>query len=295
MADLPAARLCITKPPYWSTGVDCFGPYTIKIGRRHEKRWGIIFKCLTTRCVHLDLLCSMNTDSFLLALRRFVARRGKPFEILCDRGTNFRGGERELKDFAVMEPVLKQQFAEQSIDFKFNPPLAPHFGGTWEREIKSVKASLRVVLKDQAVPEEVLMTMLVEVEGILNSKPLGYATSDIADPDPITPNLLLMGRRDASLPQAVYSKSDQLGHRRWRHSQVLADHFWVQFTRNYLPNLQLRQKWRIGTPDLTVDRVVMVTDPQLPRALWPVGRVTKVIPSDDGKIRTAEVDIKGVS
>ncbi|XP_063321729.1 uncharacterized protein LOC134619834 [Pelmatolapia mariae] len=248
MADLPAARLRVTKPPYWSTGVDCFGPYTIKIGRRHEKRWGIIFKCLTTRCVHLDLLCSMNTDSFLLALRRFVARRGKPFEILCDRGTNFRGGERELReDFAAMEPVLKQQLAEQSINFKFNPPLAPHFGGTWEREIKSVKASLRVVLKDQAVQEEVLMTMLVEVEGILNSKPLGYATSDIADPDPITPNLLLMGRRDASLPQAVYSKSDRLGHRRWRHSQVLADHFWVQFTRNYLPNLQLRQKWRITT------------------------------------------------
>lgn len=295
MADLPAARLRITKPPYWSTGVDCFGPYTIKIGRRHEKRWGIIFKCLTTRCVHLDLLCSMNTGSFLLALRRFVARRGKPFEILCDRGTNFRGGERELReDFAAMEPVLKQQLAEQSIDFKFNPPLAPHFGGTWEREIKSVKASLRVVLKDQAVPEEVLMTMLVEVEGILNSKPLGYATSDIADPDPITPNLLLMGRRDASLPQAVYSKSDLLGHRRWRHSQVLADHFWVQFTRNYLPNLQLRHKWCISTPDLTVDRVVIVIDPQLPRALWPVGRVTKVISSDDGKIRTAEVDIKGV-
>lgn len=75
---------------------------------------------------------------------------------------------------------------------------------------------------------------------------------------------------------------------------MLADHFWVQFTRNYLPNLQLRHKWCISTPDLTVDRVVIVIDPQLPRALWPVGRVTKVISSDDGKIRTAEVDIKGV-
>ncbi|XP_010778490.1 polycomb protein SCMH1-like [Notothenia coriiceps] len=74
------------------------------------------------------------------------------------------------------------------------------------------------------------MTVLAEVEGILNSKPLGYARRDIADPDPITPNLLLMGRRDASLPQAVYGDCDLLGRRRWKHSQVLADHFWAQFT-----------------------------------------------------------------
>ena len=129
----------------------------------------------------------MDTDSFLLALRRFVARRGKPFEIFCDRGTNFQGGDRELQEtFVALGPTLKDQLAEQSISFRFNPPLAPHFGGVWERDIKSVKASLQVVLKDQALPEEVLMTVLIEVEGILNSKPLGYATSDVADPDPIT-------------------------------------------------------------------------------------------------------------
>ncbi|KAK7929198.1 hypothetical protein WMY93_005593 [Mugilogobius chulae] len=132
-----------------------------------------------------------------------------------------------------------------------------------------------------------------QVEGILNSKPLGYASSDIADPDPITPNLLLMGRRDASLPQAVYRSSDLIGRRRWKHSQVLADHFWAQFTRNYLPNLHQRRKWQTHTPDLSTGQVVMVIDPLLPRARWPIGRVVNVIPSDDGRIRAAEVDIKG--
>ena len=127
-----------------------------------------------------------------------MARRGKPFEILCDRGTNFWGGDRELQEaFAALEPTLKDQLAEKSISLRFNPPLAPYFGGVWEREIKSAKASLQVVLKDQVLTEEVLMTVLIEVEGILNSKPLGYATSDITDPDPITPNLLLVGQRDA--------------------------------------------------------------------------------------------------
>lgn len=94
MADLPPARLRLLKPAFFSTGVDCFGPFLVKRGRSSEKRWGVIFKCLTTRCVHLDLLYSMDSDSFLMALRRFVARRGTPFEILSDQGTNFRGGDR---------------------------------------------------------------------------------------------------------------------------------------------------------------------------------------------------------
>lgn len=231
MADLPAARLRLHQPPFWSTGVDCFGPFSIKIGRRQEKRWGIIFKCLTTRCVHLDLLASMDTDSFLMALRRFISRRGKPFEIISDQGTNFRGGNRELQEaFAALEPSLQEQLSEQSFTFRFNPPLSPHFGGTWEREIRSVKAALQVILKGQIVSEEVLLTVLIEVEGILNPKPLGYVSSDIADEDPITPNLLLMGRRDASLPQATYGPGELLGRRKWRHSQVIADRFWTQFT-----------------------------------------------------------------
>lgn len=88
MADLPPARFHLFKPPFWSTGVDCFGPFHIKLGRWVEKRWGIIFKCLTTRCLHLDLLEKMDAEAFLMALRRFISRRGKPFEILADRGTN---------------------------------------------------------------------------------------------------------------------------------------------------------------------------------------------------------------
>lgn len=293
MADLPSSRLRLYKPPFWSTGVDCFGPYTIKIGRRREKRWGIIYKCLTTRCVHLDLLPSLDTDSFLMSLRRFIARRGKPYEMWSDRGTNFRGGHRELQTaFENMEPDLKQQLAKQTINFCFNPPHSPHFGGTWEREIRAVKSALQVVLKDQVVAEEVLLTALIEIEGILNSKPLGYASADIADPDPITPNLLLMGRHDSALPQAVYGPSGTLSTRRWRHSQVISDHFWKRFIQNYLPGLQLRQKWRKSTDNMAVGQAVMIVDANLPRGLWPVGTISQVFPGTDGIVRAAEVKVK---
>lgn len=116
MADLPAARLRLYKPAFYSTGVDCFGPMLVKVARRQEKHWGIIFKCLTTRAVHLDLLRSMDADAYLMALRRFIARRGTPTELWSDQGTNFMGGERELREtFAAMAPTLQQQLASQKI------------------------------------------------------------------------------------------------------------------------------------------------------------------------------------
>ncbi|XP_058652120.1 uncharacterized protein LOC131552381 [Onychostoma macrolepis] len=292
MADLPIARLRLYKPAFYSTGMDCFGPFVVKVGRRTEKRWGIIFKCLTTRCVHLEILTNMNSDSFLMALRRFIARRGTPAELFSDQGTNFRGGEREMREaLTELSPELQLQLAKHKIQFHFNPPGAPHFGGTWEREIRSVKTALYRVVGSQTVTEEVLHTVLLEVEGMLNAKPLGYVSSVPKDLDPVTPNVLLMGRRDGSLPQVVYPKSELLSRRRWRHSQVLADQFWSSFIKNYLPSLQSRQKWYSTSTDINLGSVVLMVDPQLPRAYWPIGRVTKVYPSADGHVRTVDVKI----
>ncbi|XP_046556868.1 uncharacterized protein LOC124266100 [Haliotis rubra] len=280
MNDLPKARLRLYKPVFYSTGIDCFGPMSIKIGRRVEKRWGVLFKCMTTRAIHLELLDSLSTDAFLMAFWRFISRRGKPFEVLSDQGTNFKGADAELqRAFSMMEPVLIDRLSEQKIRWKYNPPNSPHFGGVWEREIKSLKSALRVILRDQCVSEAVLHTVLVEIEGILNSKPLGYTSSDVRDIDPITPNLLLMGRRDPSLPQVVYPVSELMGRRRWRHSQVIADQFWVHFIKYYLPDLQLRRKWTKETGELTCGDIVLMVDPQLSRAQWPVGKIVQTFPS----------------
>lgn len=144
----------------------------------------------------------------------------------------------------------------------------------------------------QLVPEEVLSTVLTEVEGILNGKPLGYASSDASDPAPVTPNVLLMGRPDGSLPQVVYPESELLSRRHWKHSQVLADHFWARFIRLYVPSLQARQKWQATQADVAEECVVMITDPHLPRALWPIGKVVKAHSSSDGHIRSADVKVK---
>ncbi|KAK0156233.1 Carbonic anhydrase 6 [Merluccius polli] len=128
---------------------------------------GVSYLNVSPLCVHLDLLNSIDMDAFLLALRRLIARRGTPFEVLSDQGTNFRDAERELKvAFAAMEPQLQESLAKQWIKIMFNPPAAPHFGGAWGREIQSVKKALRVVIGTRSL-QEVLLTVLIEVEGIL--------------------------------------------------------------------------------------------------------------------------------
>ena len=287
MADLPEARLRLYKPPFYSTGMDCFGPMMVTVGRCQEKRWGIIFKCLTTRAVHLDLLRNMDSDAYLMALRRFIARRGTPAELWSDQGTNFKGAERELREpFENMVPVLQQRLARE-IKFNFNPPAAPHFGGVWEREVWSVKSALytcRITTSSwrgatHGAPGSRGYPQLKTIGLCIGwcSRHVGWRRHD-----PVTPNSLLMGRPDGSLPQVVYPETEILSRRRWRHSQILADQFGSRFITEYLPGLQTRQKWQSSPPDLQDEAVIMLVEPQLPQAQWPVGRVVNVHRSDDG-------------
>ncbi|CAB3250196.1 unnamed protein product [Arctia plantaginis] len=97
MGDLPLVRLTTTRRAFVNCGIDYFGPMEITIGRRREKRWGVLFTCLTTRAVHLELAASLSSDSAILALRRLIARRGQPAIILSDCGTNFVGANKELR------------------------------------------------------------------------------------------------------------------------------------------------------------------------------------------------------
>lgn len=124
-----------------------------------------------------------------------------------------------------------------------------------------MKSALYTCVGSQEIPEEVLLTVLLEVEAIVNSKPLGYVSADIVDIDPVTPKSLLMERLDGLLPHVVYPKTDILNRCRWRHSQVLTDQFWSRFIRDYLPGLQARQKWQSSPPGLQNDVVVMLVEP----------------------------------
>ena len=111
--------------------------------QRKVKRWIVLFTYLTTRAVHLEIAHTMDTHSFLMAFSRITDRRGLPTEVWSGNGTNLTPGEIELRTIlrALDQNVIGAKLASRRIKWTFSPPAAPHFGGIWERLVKSAKAA----------------------------------------------------------------------------------------------------------------------------------------------------------
>ena len=216
MADLPKERLMSGDPPFTNVGVDYFGPFYVRQGRSNVKRYGCLFTCLVVRARHIEVVSSLDADSFLNALRRFINLRGCPTTVYSDNGTNFQAGERELRELlsAWNQESIHKFLHQKNITWKFNPPAASHMGGAWERTIRSIRKILRVLLGQQLVSDEMLRTLMSEVEGILNSRPLTPVSSDPKDLDPLTPNHLLLLKANPNMPPGVFNKEEMYSKRR---------------------------------------------------------------------------------
>ena len=297
MADLPRDRLD-PSPPFTYSAVDYFGPFFIKDGRKELKRWGVIFTCMASRAVHIETANSLNTDSFLNAYRRFTCRRGPVRQLRSDKGTNFIGGKNEL-DVALAEMdqlKISQELLKDSCDwvmFNMNVPSASHMAGAWERMIRSIRNALSVLLRQhgQQLDDELLRTLMIEAEAVVNSRPLTYV--DMNGPDsqqPLTPSQLLTLKSKVVLPPpGVFVKQDLYCRRRWRRVQYLANQFWSRWKIEYLSTLQERKKWQKSQPSLKRDDIVMMVDDSTPRCKWQLARVVETHPSSDGHTRKVKL------
>jgi len=183
-----------------------------------------------------------------------------------------------------------QKFLHQkNITWKFNPPAASHMGGAWECTIRSIRKILRALLGQQLVSDEMLQTLVSEVQGILNGRPLTPVSSDPKDLDPLTPNHLLLLRANPNLPPGVFSKEEMYSKRHWRQVQNMADIFWRRWSKEYLPTLQERVKWTKACCCLATGNLAVIADDNIHRGKWPLGRVTEVFMGKDGNVRSAKV------
>jgi len=291
MAPLPKERLQPYKPPFTFSGVDFFGPLMVKWGRGSAKRWGCLFTCLTTRAIFLELVPSLETDDFIMALRQFVNRRGPPEVIRSDRGTNFVGAERELKEAIEgwNNAKIYQELQQKGVKWTFHPPTAAHMSGVWERLVQSAKKHLKAIVGDRLLSEFALRTLLTEVEFIMNNRPIVAASDDPADLEALTPNHFLLQRKVAGLPPGVFVKEDHLGRKQWRKVQYLTDAFWKRWISEYLPTLTERGKWLRDQQDVRVGDLVLILDENVPRNKWNLGRVTEVFVGRDSRVRSAKV------
>ncbi|XP_063959312.1 uncharacterized protein LOC135154982 [Lytechinus pictus] len=291
MSDLPKERLAPSTPPFHFTSCDYFGPLTVKVGRnKTSKYYGVIFTCLNTRAVHLELAVDCSTMEFIQVLRRFFSIRGQPTMIMSDNGTQFIGAERELRKMTdgMSDNELKDFCAERGTTWKFVTPGAPHQNGCAESLVKSCKHALKRAIGDQVLSPFELYTCLVEVSNLVNQRPIGRLPTDPDDGSYISPNDMLLGRASGSVAQGPFLKTRNPRHRVELVQRIVYS-FWQRWTRDVLPLLAPRRKWNVHRRNVCVGDVVMLADMNSVRSKWTIARVIEVYPGDDGKVRNVKV------
>ena len=168
------------------------------------------------------------------ALQRFFSRSGYPAQLVSDRGTNFTAAEKELQK--IFDSTQVHDFLTNfEIQWHFNPAQAPHFGGVWERLIRSCKDAFYSILGCQTLTDDTFTTLLCEVENFLNCRPLISVSTDVRDIEALTPNHFLLGRAHGKIPLAFYHDKSTPLTRQWKFAQQLADHVWKRLQKEYYP------------------------------------------------------------
>ena len=290
--------------PFSFTGVDFAGPLYVRdtTASGASKVWICLYTCCATRAIHLDLVPDLTTEAFIRCFKRFSARRGVPVRMISDNAKTFKSAANLVREM-VEDPGVTDFFGIRGVQWMFNVERAPWWGGIFERMIQTAKRCLRKIVGNARLTHEELLTAVIEVEMIVNSRPLSYISSEDLE-EPLTPSHLLCGHRILSLPDPKIvietshqdiSTSRKDITRRMRHlSKILAD-FWRRWRTEYL--LELREAHRyLGNKggvkhSVNVGDVVVVHDENLPRGLWRLGRVEELMTGTDGKVRSVALKV----
>lgn len=290
MGVLPKPRVNITHP-FTHTGLDYAGPISLLLRRRpgrptFTKGYICIFVCLATKAVHLELVGDMSTPTFLASFDRFSSRRGLPSDMYSDNGTYFVGASNEIEnDMHLNTQEAAQQVANKSIQWHFIPPAAPHFGGLWEAGVKSTKYHLKRILGNGICTYEEMSTILCQIEGCLNSRPLCPVSTDPDDFEILTPGHFLIGRSILTRPQpnTLNTPTNRLNY--WKRIYQATERFWKQWQSEYLARLQQRPKWVSQKRNVVKGELVILKEDNIPPSQWKLARVVDTHAGADELIR----------
>ncbi|KAI5753166.1 hypothetical protein M8J77_024212 [Diaphorina citri] len=282
---LPEARVRDAKV-FEVTGVDFAGPLYIKADNGSVKKaWVCLFTCAVYRAVRLELVTTLSTDGFMQALRRFSSRQGRPSIIYSDNGTNMVGFDNACAEID-WEKVATYSSVKR-IDWRFNPPSSPWWGGWWERMMGLVKNLLRRILGRTSVDYEELSTILSECEAVINSRPLTYVSDNSSDLSCISPSMFLHDLEEVGIPEFGVIKSTHLS-KKLKRSQELKSQLCKRFRLEYLGQLQLFANNK-KKHELRLGEIVLVGDDNNKRINWPLGLIIQLIQGGDGHIRVVKV------
>ena len=299
MPDPPPLVKCRVQQtqPFEVTGVDFTGALYVRDMGKESKVYVCLFTCAVTRAVHLEIVTNLTTENFLQAFRRFSSRKSLPKVMLSDNASTYLAAVDELNELFSCKTLL-EVLSRKGVTWKFIPKRAPWFGGFWERLVGLTKASLKKVLGRSYVSLLDLQTIIVEIEAILNDRPLTYVSPDLKDPEPLTPAHLLYGRRIVSLPHPMiegeviddpdYGSNSQVKGRAGTMT-LLLNRFWRRWRAEYLTSLrEFHRTTGNNSQNVKKGDIVLVHD-DTPRAGWKLAIIEEVITGHDGHIRAVNI------
>lgn len=279
------------------TGVDYAGPIAIKTSKlrkaSHEKAYIALFVCLATKAVHLEIVTSLSTEAFQNAYTRFIGRRGNCRRIMSDNGLNFIGARNEfiaITEFLkTNENHFKAYFAKQEIDWHTIPPRSPNMGGIWEAPVKIAKFQLIATIGNTVLIYEDLNTICIQIEAVMNSRPLTYINDDPNDPEPLTPAHFLIGRPMIAKPQENLINEKVPEIKLYRRMVQIQQHFWNRWSQEVLRQMQQRNKNFKKKFEYHVGQVILLHEDNAPPLHWPMGMIEEVMPGKDKIVRVVKV------
>ena len=231
----------------------------------------------------------------MCAFQRFMSRRGIPNKVFSDNAKTFVSASRRLKELYELfqSTDFKQRLHNFSlnhrIEWRFIPPYSPHHGGLWEGNIKMMKYHMKRIIGNAMLTYDQFVTVLTRIEACLNSRPLSPISSDPNDLSPLTPGHFILGQSLTALPapSQLHIPSNRLS--TYQYLLKLTEHFWTRWKREYLLQLQHRNKWRQKTKNVEVGQLVLLKSTSTQPLVWDLGRIVKVYPGEDGFIRVVDV------
>jgi len=292
MSILPEVRVT-SGHPFGAVGLDMDGPIGVRMNERAtHKVWACIFACMKTRSVHVEVVHNLSADSLINAISRFSARRPGSTHFYSDQGTNLVAADKILKkELAAANTSSTPELQRRGITWEFIPARAPHRGGCWEKVVGLFKRHLKALAVGDAVHVETFNTILVQIEGILNRRPLTAVSAAASDCEALTPANILYPAFASHQSCVITPEDDTRSTTDWRSAfrkaQARVNAFWKTWAKDYLSLLHTRSRWRKTSDDIKPNELVLVVDEQMPRSTWKLARVVRADAETDDHVRKA--------
>ncbi|XP_018311206.1 uncharacterized protein [Mycetomoellerius zeteki] len=249
MGNLPRQRVQAARV-FANVGIDFCGPFQLRESKRRNARtvksYAAILMCLATKAIHIEIAFDLSAEEFIHTLKRFIGRRGKPSHIFSDNATNFTGANRELSELRDMflkeEPTIVQKSISDGIQWHFIPPRAPNFGGIWEASVRSFKAHFKRVVGTTILTIDEMQTLSIQIEVILNSRPITALSNDPNDLSYLSPGHFLIGDTLTGIPEPTLTEIQEGRLSKWQRTEQMRQHLWNRWSKDYLNQLQQRTK-----------------------------------------------------